>query len=215
MANFTAKMKKQMNVVNTAFSQLATGTAMRTDSQKISSAYAKAISHSSALADLNTKRTIRIPLQAFEVLTGAEGTAALSGTAALLHLTSLPKKTWDTSYGGKITFQTAGTPTIGTIVTLPDDFTGNSICYVKLYCQNTTSDVKPIHKIFTNWDGGSEVADLCTTSTVTSWGWVTATIAAADVPTSAYTVALRIQPGTHVNAVDLLGVKIKYTGSNA
>jgi hypothetical protein len=214
MANFTAKMKKQMNVVNTAFSQLATGTAMRTDSQKISSAYAKAISHSSALADLNTKRTIRIPLNSFEILGGAEGTAALSGTAGLLDLDSDPKKVWDTSYGGKIQWAGSSVITIGTVVTLPDDFTGNTICYVKLYCQNITAGDVPVHKIFTNWNGGTEKADTCTTSATTSFAWVTATVAAADVPTAAYTVSLRIQPGTQADC-DLLGVKIVYTGSNA
>ena len=68
--------------------------------------------------------------------------------------------------------------------------------------------------VLSSWNGAAQVTDTATDSTpATTSHTITATIAAADVPSSARRATIQLVPGTHANdPIQLLGIRLRFRG---
>ena len=111
-----------------------------------------------------------------------------------------------------IQWATGNADPIGVSFMLPADFDDTADATLDLVVSSGSTDAATMG-IASSWDGGSEVtdsADDASTKSATEHV-ITATIAAADIPSAANRVTFRITPPTHgTNAINLTGARLNY-----
>lgn len=150
---------------------------------------------------LNSEGFIPIPLGSLKT----SGTVFASGTSAvtsLLATDSTPKIgriNGATDPAQMVTWATGGADAVWYQTPLPPDFDGTGACYVKARVKANGATDTPSFTVSTYWDeGDTAIADTLAASSATStWGEVSATIAAADVPDAPQILNIKVVPGAH------------------
>lgn len=132
-------------------------------------------------------------------LLASDTTPALSGTAA----TASQQVLWVASNVTQIVID----------LSLPEDFDGRDDVLVDLLVASGGTTNLASFTVATNWDGAAaDVSDAATDpGASTTYHWITATIAASDIPDSAGTVSLALTPAAHgTDTIALKAVRLRY-----
>lgn len=98
-------------------------------------------------------------------------------------------------------------------VSLGEDFDGRDDVLVDLLVASGGTTNLASFTVATNWDGAAaDVSDAATDPAAsTTYHWITATIAAADIPDTAGTVTIALTPAAHgTDTIALKAVRLRY-----
>lgn len=97
-------------------------------------------------------------------------------------------------------------------IALPPDLDDASNVEIHIRARMSNTNNTPTMGIATRWNEGAEVSDATGAITGTSFAEYTATVAAADVPSGAQNVQIKMTPGAHAaDQLILVAVWIEYT----
>ncbi len=132
-------------------------------------------------------------------LLASDTTPALSGTGTTVSQQAL----WAASNVDQILWD----------VPLPEDFDGRDDAFVDLLVASGGTANVASFTVTSSFDGGADVTDTATDPAAsTTYHWITATIAAADIPDTAGSVSIAITPAAHgTDTVAVKAARLRYT----
>lgn len=150
---------------------------------------------------LNSEGFLPVPIGILRT----SGTEFVSGTSAgsvLLATDTTPKIgriNGGTDGAQMITWATGGVDKVFAQLPLPPDFDGSGACYIKARVKANGATNIPSFTVKSLWDeGDTAISDTLAASAATStWGEISATIAAADIPDAPQTLTFSLTPGAH------------------
>lgn len=139
---------------------------------------------------------------------GDVGNAAANG--GLLASDTTPIFLADTAEALAVQWAASNSDIVAFTVDVPTNMDGAADVTVELLVQAAGTTNAPSFSVLTNFDGGTQITDTAAGSASASKQTITATIAAADVPTSAMVMSVQLVPGAHTtDAWTLYGIRVR------
>lgn len=156
--------------------------------------------------------SIPINIYSFREVSASGDVGNIVANGSVLASDTTPIMLGDANNSAEIQWATGNADPIGTSFMLPNDIdpTGNVTLDLDVYSGTTDAAT---FTVATSWNGGAEVTDTADDSSTKSASshLVTATIAAADLPSTPRRVTIRLTPSAHAtNTVSLLGARLNY-----
>jgi hypothetical protein len=103
-----------------------------------------------------------------------------------------------------------GVEIVATTIDLPPDLDGDADMYVDLVVVSNNTNNAPSFSVLHNFNGGAQVTDTATGTSISTVQTITATIAANEVPASASVLGFQLLPGAHASDTwTLFGVRVR------
>jgi hypothetical protein len=103
-----------------------------------------------------------------------------------------------------------GVEIIATTIDLPPDLVGAADLFVDLVVVANNTNNAPSFSVLHNFNGGAQVTDTATGTSISTVQTITATIAASDVPAAASVLGFQLLPGSHASDTwTLFGVRLR------
>lgn len=154
---------------------------------------------------------INIPLTAFREVDASSDVGDITAIGGVLASDTTPIYRGNAAEMQEIAWASSNNDPIATAITLPADFDGSRDVTVMLRTASGGTTNAASFTVETGWDGGTLVSDTATGAAATAFGAANATVAAADVPDTAYALTLVLTPTAHTTDTKLLrSVQVKY-----
>lgn len=160
--------------------------------------------------------SILLSLNDFREVSSGGDVGAITANGGILASDTTPILRGDALESQEISWAAGNSDIIGLQLTLPSDFDGNQPATVDLFVYTDNTGGGGIEAasftVETGWDGVALVSDAATDSVpAVTYHKITATIAAADIPSAPNVLTLMLTPGTHANdPIQLVGARINY-----
>jgi hypothetical protein len=143
---------------------------------------------------------------------GDVGNDAANGGVLSSQTTPIREGTGTTN-ADRLNFATGVVDRISGSAVLPPDFDGSKDVLLECVVASAgTTNGWDTAVLITNWNGGADVTDALADTAATATHLSTATIAAADVADTGYSVTVSITPPTHAtDALYFFGARLRYT----
>jgi hypothetical protein len=165
---------------------------------------------------LTAQQSIGISLYDWREVTSGGDVGNIAANGGILASDTTPIMRGDAAESAEISWAATNVDPISTHITLPTDFddTANATLDLFVYTDNTGGGGidAATFTVETSWDGGALVSDAATDGTpATTYHKITATIAAADIPTGATVLTIALTPAAHANdPTQLVGARLNY-----
>jgi hypothetical protein len=185
------------------------------------SAYTDATGYDSLLgAWLSSRKSgddsvfVGVPLSSFREVTSGGDPGDASANGGVLASDTTPVYLGDAAEALCVQWAAGNSDIIAAQMSLPAIDAAASVS-VDLLVRAAGATNAPSFSVLTNWNGGAQVTDTAAGAASASIQTVTAVVAAADVPTSAWSLSMQLVPGVHAtDAWDLLGVRVRAQKAN-
>ncbi len=157
--------------------------------------------------------TVPLSLDSFREVDSSGLVGNTAAGAGVLSSNTTPVMQANANKAPELHWATGNVDKVRVATTLPTDLDDTANLLVDLWVYSGTTDAASF-TIDSSFDGAATVADTADDGATKSATphVVTATIAAADVPTEAALLTLILTPGTHAtNTIKLLGARLRYT----
>jgi hypothetical protein len=156
--------------------------------------------------------SLGLPLNDFREVDGSGDVSNIAGNGGLLASDTTPILRGDAAESLEISWATGNTDIIATQLALPINFSGASDVLIELLVSSGATDAATC-TVETGWDGGTLVSDSASDAATKSATkhWITATVAAADVPNSARTLTVILTFAAHAtDTIQLHAARVVY-----